>query len=192
MIWTAADPFIPDSYGLSIGTIPDASRQYVQCQGADHVSLVANMGQDTVWTLDGRSLLWMETEGREIRRCELYTGMVETVLQANYSILRIILSPDSRTLVYAVSPPLERGDDLFALDLDSRETTQLTQGFQTYPVAWTFDGKYVLFIDASSGSDAWHAVSFPEGQVNRIADPPCHILAACPVAMSLRDLGAHR
>lgn len=144
----------------------------VEDQGSALIQLRA---QASNWLPDDRGIVYIHSDvGSYSLRIASLTGAPPIELTATGILPDIALSPDGSLLVYSDSADRFDGeDDLYAIDLESLETRQLTSmaGAESSPL-FSPDGTTIAFISTEDrGSDLLHVVDAAGGRPLILTEP---------------------
>ncbi len=133
---------------------------------------------------DGRSVLFVSEESgnREIYRLWLADGRRERITETDHDEGDAILSPDGRTLAYAVWLDDETSA-LETLELGTATARRVvTVNGRLYGVEWGADGTSLYYNDDSDGDQEIYSVSLATGDARKLTDndAPDHLPVVSP------------
>lgn len=122
------------------------------------------------WTANGKYVIvevFKTDDSRELSRIEVKSGVLRTL--KNFDTIRprqIILSPDSRFILYDAPTNGTNIRDIFLLSIDGKQDIPIIQHpANDYPICWSWEYDQIYFVSDRTGSTDLWSITIHEGKI---------------------------
>lgn len=117
---------------------------------------------DIQWSLDGKSFFYLFFKDRLVKH-DLKTGEEKILYKhSNFSSELLELSPDGKSLLFAVVDSEENKGFLYTISVEGGQVKELCDSQEANSIhmgMWSPDGQYIYFTESAKGNNLWRIPS---------------------------------